>query len=234
MARNKEDLIMKRAMQVFAKYAPAYFGYGGKVKEIGFTEDLSLILKDMRMDYVFLMDNDTYCHFEFQTTDKGIEDLIRFNAYDISLFQHTKRQVITYVIYSSNIKNPKSQYTFGNGNTYKVIPICMSNKDGVKILSHIENKLKNGQPLTGIEQMDLVFTPIMGGGLSKVDAVNKALSLTIDYEVENHDNIQAMLYTFATKFLNSQELEGIKERIKMTHLGKMIIEESYAYGHTEG
>ncbi|OON96719.1 MAG: hypothetical protein ATN36_04950 [Epulopiscium sp. Nele67-Bin005] len=225
---------MKRAMQVFAKYAPKYFGHGGKVKSIAHTEDLIMTLNDMRMDFVFLMEDDTYIHFEFQTTNKGIKDLVRFNIYDLLLFQKTGKPIKTYVVYSSDIKNPKSEYTYGGGNTYKVTPICMADKNAISVLEHIENKLKKGEPLTDIEQMDLVFAPIMGGGLTKEDVLSKALTMTMEYDVQKEEEIQAMLYTFALKFLDEGQMDKIKELVKMSPLGKMLIAEGREAGLAEG
>ncbi len=50
------------------------------------------------------MEDDTYIHFEFQTTNKGMDDLRRFRAYESLLSFQTKKEVITYVVYTNNIK----------------------------------------------------------------------------------------------------------------------------------
>lgn len=51
------------------------------------------------------MEDDTFIHFEFQTTDKGVIDLRRFRAYESLLSHQTGKDVVTYVIYSGNIKD---------------------------------------------------------------------------------------------------------------------------------
>ncbi|MBO3438656.1 hypothetical protein JWF35_06105, partial [Clostridium botulinum] len=68
---NYEDLIMKRAMDLFAEEGLKFFGINKKVKELGPTELVVLETKNMFMDYTFLMEDDTFIHFEFQTTNKG-------------------------------------------------------------------------------------------------------------------------------------------------------------------
>ena len=70
-----EDMIMKRAMDVFAEEGLKFFGIKKKVREVTPTEIIVLQAKNMFMDYTFLMEDDTYIHIEFQTTDKGIVDL---------------------------------------------------------------------------------------------------------------------------------------------------------------
>ena len=52
---NYEDLIMKRAMDLFAEEGLKFFGINQKVKELGPTELVVLETKNMFMDYTFLM-----------------------------------------------------------------------------------------------------------------------------------------------------------------------------------
>ena len=49
-------------------------------------------------------------HFEFQTTNKGAADLRRFRAYEALLSLQTGKDVITYVVYSGDIKETLSGY----------------------------------------------------------------------------------------------------------------------------
>ncbi|OAA90659.1 hypothetical protein WY13_01563 [Clostridium ljungdahlii] len=51
------------------------------------------------------MEDDTFIHFEFQTTNKGKADLRRFRAYESMLNHQTGKDVLTYVVYSGSIKN---------------------------------------------------------------------------------------------------------------------------------
>ena len=64
--------------------------------------------------------------------------------------------------------------------------------------------------------------------------VIKALNLSKEYPLDEKEDIQAMLYTFALKFLNRKELAKIKEVIKMTELGRMLIEEGREEGIEKG
>lgn len=137
---NFEDMIMKRAMDIFAQDGLKFFGIEKKVKDIGETEIVVLEIKNMFMDYTFLMEDDSYIHFEFQTTDKGVLDLRRFRTYESLLNLQTGKDVVTYVVYSGDIKNPPNRYESGI-NTYKVNAISMANKDGDKIFNEIIGKM---------------------------------------------------------------------------------------------
>lgn len=46
--------------------------------------------------------------------------------------------------------------------------------------------------------------------------------------------LEAVLYVLAAKFLDSRELEEVKEVMKMTQLGAMLIEEGRTQGKEEG
>jgi len=47
--------------------------------------------KSLHMDYTFLMEDDTYIHVEFQTTDKRKDDLRRLRAYESLLSLKIKK-----------------------------------------------------------------------------------------------------------------------------------------------
>jgi len=219
-----EDMIMKRAMDIFAEEGLKFFGIEKKVKEISSTEIVVLEAKNMFMDYTFLMEDNTYIHIEFQTTDKGIADLRRFKAYE-SLFEfQVNKDIVTYVVYSGDIKDPLNCYKSGI-NTYNVNTISMANKDGDKVFEEIARKIKNGDKLEKQDLITLTFTPIMGGKLSKSDKILNAIKIVKNIDTEFKYDIESMLYAFANKFLKGKELEEVKEELKMTELGKIIKDE---------
>ena len=48
------------------------------------------------------------------------------------------------------------------------------------------------------------------------------------------EKMQAVLYTFADKFLSAGDLEQVKEMIAMTRLGQMLVEDGIARGIEQG
>lgn len=187
----------------------------------------------MFMDYTFLMEDDTYIHFEFQTTNKGVTDLRRFRTYEALLNMQTGKDVVTYVVYSGDIKNPLSGYESGI-NSYRVNAISMANKDGDKIFNDIIDKIKSGEELSKQDIIALTFTPIMGGKLSKGDKIVNAIRVVKDIDKDYRYDVESILYAFANKFLSGKDLEKIREEIKMTELGKSLIEEGIEKGKSEG
>lgn len=223
-AANYEDLIMKRAMDLFAEEGLKFFGIDKKVKELGPTELVVLETKNMFMDYTFLMEDDAFIHFEFQTTNKGSNDLRRFRAYEALLSHQTGKDVITYVVYSGDIRNLSSSLKTGI-NEFRVNVISMGDKDGDKIYNSIVEKIKSGEVITKQDIISLSFTPIMGGALSKTDKILNAIRIVKDIDKKYRYDVESILYAFANKFLEGKDLEKVKEEIKMTELGKSLIEE---------
>lgn len=230
---NYEDMIMKHAMDIFAEEGLKFFGIDKKVKDTGSTEIVVLEIKNMFMDYTFLMEDNTYIHFEFQTTNKGIADLRRFRTYEALLNMQTGKDVVNYVVYSGEIKNPLSGYESGI-NSYRVNAISMANKDGDKIFNEIIDKMKLGEEITKQDIIALTFTPIMGGKLSKGDKILNAIRVVKDIEKEYRYDVESILYAFASKFLSGKDLDKVREEIKMTELGRSLIEEGKSEGIIEG
>ncbi|ACO86740.1 hypothetical protein [Clostridium botulinum] len=229
---NYEDLIMKRAMDLFAEEGLKFFGINKKVKELGPTELVVLETKNMFMDYTFLMEDDTFIHFEFQTTNKGKTDLRRFRAYEALLSHQTGKDVVTYVVYSGNIKNTVNTLETGISE-FRVNSISMASKDGDKIYNDIVEKIRSGMDITKQDIISLTFTPIMGGNISTVDKILNAIEIVKDINKDYKHDVESILYAFANKFLNGKDLEKVKEELKMTELGKSLIQEGKDEGKKE-
>ena len=228
-----EDLIMKKAMDVFAEEGLKFFGINQKVKDSSSTEIVVLEALNLHMDYTFLMEDDTYIHFEFQTTNKGKKDLRRFRAYEALLSLQKEKDVTTYVVYSNNIKKAMSSLETGISK-FNVKSIFMSEKNGDLIFEELEKKINNKEKLTKQELISLAFTPIMGGKLTKAEKIIKSIRIVKSSDSEYKYDIESMLYAFADKFLQGKDLQKVKEEISMTELGRMLIEDGIEKGRKEG
>ena len=224
-----EDLIMKKAMDVFAEEGLKFFGIDKKVKDASSTEIVVLEAKNLHMDYTFLMEDDTYIHVEFQTTNKGKDDLRRFRAYESLLSFQTGRDVVTYVVYSNGIQNVNTILETGI-NKYNIKPISLYDRNGDAVIQEIENKLNKKLEITKQDLIALTFTPIMSGELSKLDKIIKSIRLVKRIDNEYKYDVESMLYAFADKFLKGKDLEKVKEEISMTKLGEMLVEDGIKKG----
>ncbi|NFT07585.1 hypothetical protein FDF26_11010 [Clostridium botulinum] len=128
------------------------------------------------MAYTFLMEDDTYIHIEFQTTDKKKDDLRRFRAYESLLSFQTGKDVVTYVVYSNGIQNTETVLETGI-NEYNVKAISMIDKDGDVVIQEIEEKIYDNIKVTKQDLIALTFTTIMSGKLTKLEKIIKSIRL---------------------------------------------------------
>lgn len=152
------------------------------------------------------MEDDSYIHFEFQTTNKGKKDLRRFRAYEALLSLQKEKDVTTYVVYSNNIKKAISTLETGISK-FNVKSIFMYEKNGDLIFEELEKKINNKEKLTKQELISLAFTPIMGGKLTKAEKIIKSIRIVKSSDSEYKYDIESMLYAFADKFLQGKDLQ---------------------------
>lgn len=234
--QQHEDGILKTSMHFFADELLPYLNIEGKVVSFAPTELVHLELQKLFLDFNFIMDDGSWKHFEFQSTNEGIKGLKRFRVYEALTSYQYGVAVETYVLFSGNIKNPMTEFTEGH-NTYKIIPIIMHNKNADKLLESLEQKQKNGELITKEDLVPLVLCPLMSGKYSQKNRISRAYHITQkadNIENEDKDKLEAMLYAMADKFLDAIDLEKFKEEIAMTRLGQMIWEDGIAEGEAKG
>ncbi len=227
-----EDAVLKASMQFFAEEILPYFKIEGKVVSFGPTEIVHLELHKQFQDFNFIMDNGVWKHFEFQSTNEGLEGLKRFRNYEASVSYQYKVTVETYVIFSGNIKNPMTEFTEGF-NTYRVHPIILQGHNADVLLAELKQKQASGETITKEDLISLVLSPLMAGDSSIKDRITTAYGILKNAtEISDTDiaKSQAMLYALADKFLDAIDLEKLKEEISMTRLGQMIWEDGIAEG----
>lgn len=110
----------------------------------------------------------------------------------------------------------------------------MASKDGDKIYNDIVKKIKSGIEITKQDIISLTFTPIMGGNVSKVDKILNVIDIVKDVNEDYKYDVESILYAFANKFLSGKDLEKVKEKLRMTELGKSLIQEGIEKGKDEG
>lgn len=230
MANTKhEDAVMKMGFDYFRDTILKTLGIDYQYEDVGPTELVELAIHSLYMDFTFLTTGGFYIHTEFQTTDKKEADLQRFHAYDAVYSNKTGKQVITYVIYSGGITNVKSELDCGLY-TYRVQPIYLKDKNADEVFQKLKQKQDNGEAFTEDDYAALSLTPLMSGKMSRKDLFKEAISLAKPNMELSAEKATAMLYTLADKFLDKAELDEIKEVMRMTRLGQMLMDEGIKKG----
>ena len=211
-------------------------GIHGKVASIAPTELMDIRIANFYQDFNFFMEDGSIKHMEFQSSDLTLDDLKRFRSYESVASYQYKAPVTTYVVCSGKIRNPKTQLTEGI-NTYKIIPIRLADKNADEFIKTLDEKMQHGVPILRSELVWLTLTPIMGGSMPIKDRIKAAHKITKDctalpaWEIEK---LEAVIYAMADKFSESIDMEEIKEDMRMTKLGQMLLNEGLETGREEG
>lgn len=221
LAKNTEDIIMKNVFDLLKGDALQFFGIDKKIVARARTEVNFVELKTNFDDNVYLLEDGTLIHLEFQTTNKK-DDIYRFMVSDAFLAFKERKPVRTIVIYSSDIANAPSNLDIGSI-TYKIDTFYMVAFDGDVIYNNIVEKVSRHEKLTKQDLMSIVLLPIMRSKDDKVTRIKNCIELSKRIE-DTADllQIQAMLYLMAEKFVNETELEKVKEMISMMPIMEMI------------
>ena len=212
-------------------------GISGAIALIAPTESVKLEARQMYQDFNYVMADNGWVHLEFESDSITLEDLRRFREYEAATSRAHKVAVTTCVICSSRVERLKTELAEGI-NVYRVRAIRMQDQDADHVFSQLKEKQERGEKLRKADLVPLLLTPLMSGRLSATDRIVKSLkilqkeeSAVTELEMEK---MQAVLYTFADKFLNARELERVKEMIAMTRLGKMLVEDGFKQGVERG
>lgn len=227
-----EDAALKIMMQFFADELLSKFGIEGKVVSTAPTESVYLELKRLYEDFNLIMEDGSWKHFEFQSTNEGKGGLKRFRSYEaVASYQHNV-EITTYVLFSGTIQNPMTEYTEGI-NTYRVVPIIMKGRNADILIRELREKMARGEKITKSDLVELTLCPLMDGEMPQKDRIKAAFKITKETQEitpGEKQTIEAVIYTMAEKFLDSVSMEEIREAIRMTKLGEMMVRDGIKQG----
>lgn len=232
-----EDAVLKTMIHYFKDELLPYLGIKGKAVGIAATEVVYLGLKKLLQDFNLVMEDGSWSHFEFQSKNEGLEGLKRFRAYEAVTSYQNHVEVTTYVLFSGTIQNPMTEFTEGM-NTYRIHPVIMTNMQVEELVEKLQKKTAAGEKLTKQDLVPMTLCSLMGGKLSQKERITKAFEFSRqaekDIPKEEINKIEAVMYAMAEKFLNEVDMEEVREAVKMTKLGTMLINEGREEGREEG
>lgn len=224
-AIQHEDVALKTAFLYFSEELLPYLGIAKKAVRIAATELVKLDVQKFHEDFNFVMEDGSWSHFEFQSKNGGLQDLKRFRVYEAIASYQNKVAVTTYVLFSGNIKNPMSEFTEGI-NTFRIQPITMKSHNADQLIAELQRRQENGEKLGKNDLVLLTLCLLMGGEMSLKNRVRAAFRITREAaaaDPEQIDQIEAVLYVMADKFLDAVEMDELMEVIGMTQLGQKLV-----------
>ncbi|WHE06067.1 DUF4351 domain-containing protein [Thermoanaerobacterium thermosaccharolyticum] len=231
---QNNDIILKSMAQEFKDKSLKFYGINVPKIVTVIPADLPVIeVKEDRLDFIFLLEDDSLLHMEFQTTNKKA-DIKRFLQYDARLYGKYERKIRTVVIYSGKIEEAISRLDVGSI-IYKVDQVFLAKYDGDKIYKELNEKIDRKLQLTDIDKLNLIFLPLMGSKKSSDEMAIDAVELAKKIEDEDEKTyIIGALIGISDKFLTEEYKNKLKGAIKMTKIAEMLIQEGKAEGKAEG
>ncbi len=222
-----EDRVFKNACRFFGEELLPQLGIDGTIIRVAPTEQVQLEVRDYNQDFNFEMADGTWKHFEFESDSITDQDLSRFRVYEATTSYFYDVEITTYVICTADTKSLKDELQCGI-NRYRVIVIRMKDEDADAYISSLEQKMAD-EPLTKEGLIKLVLTPVMGGDMTIKERIDRSLTIlqkAKDYiSKQDLQQMISMLYAFATKFLDQNNLQECKGRFHMTYLGELLVDE---------
>ena len=231
-----EDRALKEAARIIGEELLPMRGIG-QVKRTAPTEQVFLEIQDFLMDFTYEMEDGSWCHLEFESDSIKTDDLRRFRACDAVLSYHHKVVVNTVVLCSSKVVRIRERLTEGK-NVYWVQVIRLKDRDADGVIHELEEQKRAGAGLEREDFKSLLLTPLMSGEMAQGERIGRSLVLLEDQRErlgrEELIGMQSVLYAFAMKFWEKEELEKIRRILKMTILGQMLTEDARREGEAVG
>jgi hypothetical protein len=209
------DTVQKHLLTVFGDAGLVYFGvFGKKVKELASAELPVVKVKSKRMDLLFLLEDNSYVHFEFITKYK-VASLINHALYDALLFELKRRPIKTVPVCAHKCGKVPDVLNMGSL-VFAPQKIMPGSYDGDAILADLESKLKGKIPLSDVDILNLALLPLMRHTQKRYDMVIKTIKIAkaIPDETKRNASI-ASIFSFANQYATDSELRKLEEEINM-------------------
>lgn len=121
-------------------------------------------------------------------------------------------------------------------NTYRVMTVRLKDRDADQLFDQLKQKLQTGERIEREEVIPLLLTPLMSGKMAEKERFiegNRQLQASGEITADEEAKVQAVLYALAVKFLDSKDLEEVKEEFSMTLLGQMLVNDGIEMGRSE-
>lgn len=224
VAYNNYDIIFRNMTEQFREKALDFYGiHVAPIVRVEPTDLPTIIVNDRRMDFMFLLADDTYLHLEFQTTFKE-EDLDRFLHYDVSAYELYRKPIQTVVIYGSDVKAAVEVKSYGSV-SYETQAVYMNDYDGDQVIQELWTKIEIGEELTDIDELNLIFLPLMRSSVDRSERAIETVELAkrINDE-EKQVRLMATIIAVSDKFIDKEYVEKLMEVLGMAKVLRMAEE----------
>ena len=230
---HNKDIIMKATAEMFKDGTLEMLGLKtARIVDIMPTVLPVVEAAEKRVDFVFLLEDETLLHLEFQATVP--EDLLRRVAfYGARIVERHNRDVNTAIIYSGRIENAPDQLQKGSL-TYKATNVYLKNMDGDMEYNRMKAKNEQGEALDETDLQKLIFLPLMKSKQPETEMAIQAAELAKASKNKHTSFAIGAIVAITDKFLPEEYKKRLLEVLRMTQIEQWLREEGREEGLKEG
>lgn len=241
IAYQNKDIEFKILSEAYKERS--FEAYGLKlprIKEVLPTNLPSVSANEMRMDNLFLLEDDTYALVDYESVN-AVKDRIKYMNYISRVTQRLYREnkkipvIRMIVVYTGDVESADDLFQVGCM-TLRMEQVFVNHLPVEKIYMTVRYKLEHRKRLTEHELMQLIILPLAEKGLEdKQTRIKQIINLVKQIEDEREQKLVfSGLLVITDKFIDRADAEKIRREITMTKVGRLIFEDGLTEGREEG
>ena len=231
MYQNK-DVEFKMISETFKEKSFAAYGLDlPKIKAVLPTNLPAVFANEMRIDNVFLLEDDSVAIVDYESEDK-VSNRIKYVNYIGRFLQRYYQDekkipdMRMIVIYTGDVQRAEASFET-KCLTLSMEQVFISKLPEEEIYQSIKSKLENNETLSDTELMQLIILPLTGKGKeAKQQIIENVITLTKQIKDETKQVFVLSGVLVATdKFIDEKYADNIRRYLSMTKVARLYEEE---------
>ena len=229
---QNKDVEFKMISETFKEKSFAAYGLDlPKIKAVLPTNLPAVFANEMRIDNVFLLEDDSVAIVDYESEDK-VSNRIKYVNYIGRFLQRYYQDekkipdMRMIVIYTGDVQRAEASFET-KCLTLSMEQIFISKLPEEEIYQSIKSKLENNETLSDTELMQLIILPLTGKGKeAKQQIIQNVITLTKQIKDETKQVFVLSGVLVATdKFIDEKYADNIRRYLSMTKVARLYEEE---------
>lgn len=229
---QNKDVEFKMISETFKEKSFAAYGLDlPKIKAVLPTNLPAVFANEMRIDNVFLLEDDSVAIVDYESEDK-VSNRIKYVNYIGRFLQRYYQDekkipdMRMIVIYTGDVQRAEASFET-KCLTLSMEQVFISKLPEEEIYQSIKSKLENNETLSDTELMQLIILPLTGKGKeAKQQIIENVITLTKQIKDETNQVFVLSGVLVATdKFIDEKYADNIRRYLSMTKVARLYEEE---------
>ena len=237
---HNKDVLSKILAENFKDKSLKVYGIDvPKIKQILPTNLPEIQVNEMRLDNLFLLEDDSVAIIDYESEVKW-ENQLKYMNYIVRILERYKKdempkKIRMIVIYTADVETAPEEFSAGCL-TLKMERTFLRKIDSEGEREELTRRLKEKLPLSDDELMKLIILPLTYKGTErKKQAVKEAVELAKQItDSEKKTFVLSGILIFADKIIDADTAKYIKEVVRMTQVAELLLEEGREESRIQG